>query len=589
MPRLSRFRHAVRPRLPSLIGFAALAIVAVGIVWIVVTGLLARARLESVRSEIGRLRAAVVAGDLPTAQRLGERIAEQAASAHALTGGPAWWVAANIPVLGSPLQTARTIAGAADQVGSGALPGVLRLVDEVSHARTGSRIDLTKLAAATPGLDRAAAATTRATAQVEESDGSWLGPVSSARTSLLGKLRSLDGDLRGADRALRLVVPMLGADRPQRYFIGFLNEAESRGLGGIPGAFAIATADHGSVHFQQFGTDADLKHVRAQVDLGPDFDARYGGSDPTGILANSDLSPDFRYAATIWADLWFQKTGQRIDGALAIDPTALGYLLDVTGPARLKDGSEVSAGNVVALTEQQQYTRFPGTSLKENAQRKAYLVAIARAVSSRLTSGGSPHALAHALVRAAAERRLVVWSADARREASIVHAGWGGALPDRAGSPVTGFVVNNAAGDKLDFYLDRAMSYVRTDCGAGATATATLRLTNAAPASGLPGYVTARADQPPPGARLGDNALLVTYYATPGAMITGVAVDGKPVTVATPPERGLPTATVTLELPRAQVRTMTVTIREPRATGPVQVLEQPLVRPAHVSVRAPTC
>jgi hypothetical protein len=580
---------AGRGRLLVLAGCAALAVVAIGIVWVVVTGLIARSRLDAVRSELGRLRRAVVAGDLRTAQRLGRQIEQQAASAHELTSGPAWWVAANLPVLGTPLQSARTITTAAHRVSATALPAVLRMAGDLDRARHGAGLDLGVLAGALPSLHRASANTTAATEQVAAAAPSWLGPVSSARSALLTNLRLLDGELLGAQRAVHLAVPMLGQDRPQRYFIGFLNEAEARGLGGIPGAFAIAVADHGSVRFERFGTDTDLKHLSARVDLGADFTARYGNADPTGVFANTDLSPDFRYAAPVWADLWYRKTGERVDGAIALDPTALHYLLNATGPARLADGTQVSAGNVVALTQRDQYSRFPGTGPAANAERKAYLVAVARAVSARLASGGSPQRLAAAVVRAVAERRFMVWSADGEDEAALLRGGWAGALPSRAGAPVTGFAVNNAAGDKLDYYLHASMTYHRTSCASGAIATATVRLTNAAPASGLPSYVTARRDQPPPGAQPGDNHVLVTYYATPGAKITAVRLDGQPLIIATPPERGLVTATVDLELPRSRTRTIAISLREPQATEPVQVLRPPLVHAITTTVRAPGC
>ena len=46
--------------------------------------------------------------------------------------------------------------------------------------------------------------------------------------------------------------------------------------------------------------------------------------------------------------MWKKKSGQQVTGAIAIDPTALSYLLQVTGPATLPDGEVVSADNVVA-------------------------------------------------------------------------------------------------------------------------------------------------------------------------------------------------------------------------------------------------
>ena len=127
-------------------------------------------------------------------------------------------------------------------------------------------------------------------------------------------------------------------------------------------------------------------------------------------------------------------------------------------------------------------------------------------------------------------------------------------------------------------YLHRSFSYRRADCGAGAAATATLRLTNDAPRSGLPPYVTIRADKHGPGVRPGDNLLLVTYYADAGAGIEKVTLDGVPLDVSVRPEGNTVSADVAVELPVARTRVLTVTVREPGTTHGLQVLRQPGVR-----------
>ena len=53
-----------------------------------------------------------------------------------------------------------------------------------------------------------------------------------------------------------------------------------------------------------------------------------------------------------------------------IDPTALSYLLAVTGPAELPDGTQASAANVVALTESTTYETFA----TDDSGRRDYLL-----------------------------------------------------------------------------------------------------------------------------------------------------------------------------------------------------------------------
>ncbi len=387
---------------------------------------------------------------------------------------------------------------------------------------------------------------------------------------------------------------MLGQHGVQRYFVALQNNAESRGLGGLPGAFAILQADHGTVTFSGFYDDSALAGVKAQVDLGADFDHRYAQDDPYGLYVNSNVSPDFRDAAQIWAAMWQRKTGQRVDGAIALDPTALSYFLAATGPATLPGGEQVGSDNVVRLTESDVYARFPTNpssaeaSNAANAARKAFLINVAKAVEGRLLTGGNTRQLLDAASRASGERRLLVWSADPAVQQRIEQTNLAGTLA-ADGHPYAGFTVLNAAGSKLDYYLDRSMTYERAGCGASRRVAATFTLTNSAPRSGLPAYVTSRGDHAPAGAKPGDNRLLVSYYATPGATIDAVTLDGVRQNVEPTTEKGLVVLTVDVELPAGASRTVSVTAEEPAAPGPVTVLRQPLVRPMTVTEKSISC
>jgi hypothetical protein len=582
-----------RIRFWGLLGIGAVLVV--GAAWLLITALLAHRELTSVKAELPKLRAALSAGEFDRADTIAHDLATHAHRAHELTTGPAWWIAGGVPWLGEPAQTARTIAAQSDRLGDGVLPGVLELAGKLTaHSlRHGDQIDMAVLRSSAPVLARAADAAGNATAAIEATPRhTWLGSVDHARNQVGTELDKITDQLDGASRTVNVLLPMLGDSGTRRYFIGFENEAESRGLGGLPGAFAILTADHGKLTFTHFENDTALEGVQTDLNLGKDFQARYGQDNPTGKYVNSDISPHFPDAARIWAAMWQKKSGERVDGAFALDPTALSYLLKVTGPATLPTGEKVGAGNVVALTQKDVYARYPSDYTKQtrgaNAARKKFLTEIAKAVSQRLINARDTTALVRAAAHAASERRLVIWSSDPKVQAQLVAADYAGVVQN-TGTPYSGFVVVNAAGSKLDYYLDRSMTYRRTGCGASSTVTATLRLTNDAPRSGLPAYVTIRADGAPAGAKPGDNHLLVTYYASAGSQLRSVKVDGKSMIVATQPENGLVTATLDLELPVQSTRTITLTWREPAAHAPLTVLKQPLVRPIAVQVTGDRC
>lgn len=565
-----------RARLYLTFGTLCLLTVLVGLLWIVVTGLMARQRLEHARADLAHLRTAALSGQDAEVSRLAGAVRAETADAHELVSGPAWWVGANLPFVGAPLASTRAVAGAVHVVGTRVVPAVAALTHQLPDlaGRGNATMNGNGLATLRREFDRAESAG-RAAAQEARSasPSTWLPTVDRGRAQTVDALQQLAGQLTATRLAIDVAVPMLGADGPRNYFVAFENEAEMRGIGGFPGAYAILRIDNGQARFVRVGSDLDFAGIRADVDLGAEYRARYGSADPTGVIANSDISPNFPDAARIWAGMWRARTGQQVDGAIAVDPTALSYLLRVTGAAPLPRGAPVPAvtgANVVALTQSTEYQAFP-----DKLQRKKFVVQVARAIADRLTSSHPPPAqFVRTLARAGSEHRLLIWSAHPAEQRQLAGTSFAGVLDARGGA-FTGFTVVNAAGSKLDYYLHRTMTYTRPSCGPTTTSTATLTLRNAAPRSGLPAYVVLRLDHPGPGVRAGDNLDIVTYYATPGSRPRAVTVDGKAVGAAVATEQGLTVVSLAVELPAGRTRTIRVTMAEPAVAATLRLLAQP--------------
>src|SRR4051794_38702876 len=353
-------RRAPRPWGLWLLG-AAIIVVALG-GYLGATALKARQQLLAARADVSALKAHVLSGNNTAAQRDLSLARSSSSSAHRLTGGPVWAVAAAVPWAGGPFNTLRTVASTAHDVTRGLLPDIIATAGVLSPDKlrlAGDKLDLAALSSAAPRLDRASTEADAADRRLRrDTRGTWLGAADRGRAQFLTLLDGLRGTLTNAAAASRLMPPMLGADGPRNYLLAFENDAEARGLGGLSGAYAILHADHGRMTFSRFGNDSDLdKPVR--VDLGAAFTNRYVPLGAEDLFVNSDLSPHFPYAAKIWMAMWKQRTGQSLDGALATDPAALSYLLGAAGPTTAADGTVVSAENVVRLTESEAYQRFP--------------------------------------------------------------------------------------------------------------------------------------------------------------------------------------------------------------------------------------
>ena len=575
---------------PKPIVNAGAGIVGLAVIWFVVTALLARSEMTRVKAELPRVREAATSGNVSDAQREAREVAEHAHRAHLYTSGPVWAILAHVPYIGRPVATTRGLAKAADQLGTQVVPSLIDVSNRVEPAKLrlpGNKFDLAAIASVAPAVHQMAAQTDVVVAEVNRLPAhSWLGPVDNAKNSLVSSLSSLSRTLHGLDDAVQIAPTMLGATGTKRYFVGLENEAESRGIGGIPGSFAIVEATNGQVTFDHFGSDSELENLQVNVDLGADFAQRYNYEDPTGQYIWSDVSPNFPYAAEIWAAFWQKHAGQHIDGAIAVDPTALSYLLAVTGPVTATDGAKITAANVVSLTQSGLYARFPTDA--EVPQRHAFLVGISQAVVTTVIHSPDTAGMLKQMGVAAGQRRLLLWSADPTVEAVLARTLAGGVIPDTT-TPFIAPIITSKSGNKLDYYLNRTITVARAVCVSTTHVTVTMKLTNTAPASGLSPYVTFRVDAPTYPTQPGDQRINANYFATDGAKLDSATLDGQTVTVAIGAERGHPTFQVDVEIPHGATRTVVLNLTEPSTPGMPIVWRQPLVRPLNLTVTDATC
>lgn len=599
--RLRRLRTRLHTRLRYLraggvlrrrLLWTAGGVIVLGAVWILVTGYLARQQASKIGDRLHLAETYVAAGRVDQARGVAAGVPAMARRANLLTSGPAWWAAAHVPYLGRPFQIVRSMTSVGEQVGGDGLRRLLDVAGVVEPDKlrlAGDRVDLAAIAKAAPDLRAAARIFDAATRRLDAMPGgSWLPLVDGPRASLADQLRGLRGYVDAAARAADVLPQMLGADGPRRYFVGLQNEAELRGL---PGAFAIVVADHGKVTFTHFGSDAELlpaaagSMIETGLDFGSDFRAAYGYAEPTSFIVNSDMSPHFPYAARTWAAMWTAVSGQRVDGAIALDSTVLSYFLRVTGPVTVPGGIRIDAANVVPITERDQYSMF-----SDYFTRKQFVVDVLHATSDRLISAAHGTAdLARLMSLAASQQRFVVWTRDTAIERILAQTSYAGALPgdDR---PLVAPVLNNVAAGKLDYYLTRSLDYRRSGCGPTRDVVVTLRLTNHAPPSGLPPYVSTRLDADRPrDTKPGDNRTLLDYYATRGAQLLSATLNGVPITSATLRDRGHPIFRVDVELPRGATQTVVLHLAEPAGTGEPMIWRQPGVTPITVTAKSQRC
>lgn len=583
-----RFRRAVRRHMRRLVLAAAVIVCLVVLAgaWIAIRALQAKSDLLNARRELTALRADFTAGrpyrsDLDQFQR-------DAAAAQSKTHDPVWFLASWLP----PVHTVRGLAAATDSAARTVLPPLARIAPTLTPARlrvSGDTIDLAPLERAAAPLASVDAAAARIATHVATLPNGWFGPVADARNQFALQTADLSGSLDAAARFARIGPAMLGAHGVRRYFVAVENNAESRGTGGLVGAYTIVAANHGRLRVVQHGTDADLLNApRPVINLGPDYQAAFGAYGPTTRWATSNLTANFPEAARTWAALWAAQSHQHVDGAFGLDPVALSAILGATGPATVQgSGQVVTAGNVVDLTERRQYELFPSIN-----PRKSFLDKVATAVIHRALSGsGSAANLATALARSAGTGHLALWSARPAEESVVAPTPLSGQVPPGNG-PFAALVVNNDAGSKLDYYLDRSLDYEGGQCRSDGTrfTQAVIRLRNDAPRTGLPAYVRIRDDGPHRYVEtVPTTRLLVSLYAARGAQLVSATLNGGPVDVSPYVDAGRPMFLTNLEIAPQATATLVITLLEPQSARPASTWVQPLVRPQHTLIAVSPC
>ncbi|MCZ4076957.1 DUF4012 domain-containing protein [Rhodococcus sp. H36-A4] len=574
---------------PVLLGVGiVLVIVLAFLSWLAYEAVTAKSNLETTRDAANSAKNALLDGDVPGAQAAAAEASESADKAQSAASSLPFTIVAAIPVLGSPLETIVEITDVVRGLAVDVLEPAAQASASISPDNViegGGRVNLQSLTDAEPILAETSAAAQDLYAQAKAIEApAYLGVVDDARVQLENQTHDLSGLLSNTYTASRIVPSMMGANGPRSYFLAFQTNAEARGTGGLLGGFGIVRADNGTARVDTLGSNRELEFAEQPIDLGPEYTALWGPRNTTTDFRNSNASPHFPYAGQVWTSMWAEQTGEKLDGAVATDPVALGYILDATGPVTLADGEVISGDNVVEVTLSSAYARFG----EDQLARKNYLQEISAAVVSKMTTGVAPtRKLLDAVGRAGSEGRISVWSADPAEQEVLAGTKVGHTLPNDP-APYANVIVNNAGGNKLDYYLTRDISYTAESCtGPTRKSTVTATLTNTVNSDGLTQYVASTFQ---PGVPYGTNESIAYLYGTQGAKITGMKVDGvNAFSVQKGTELGRPVQAAYVTIPPGESSTVTWELEEPSVSGEATVPVQPLVDTPTISIDLPQC
>lgn len=506
-----------RSRRRTILGVAAIVIVVVVCLAAlsVVVGLGVRANAEAGRVAVSQGRRALAAGDLDRAlERFREaesRFADSRNQAATGLGG----LLSTLPLAGRSFDVAEgiseaggTLAGAAADL-TASISGLPNGLGSLAPA--GGRLPIETLEELADEIAAAAAAGHRALDSVRATPSSLIpAVVADVRFQAEEQVGLASRALDSASLLIQGLPRFAGVDGPRRYMLLAESPSEQRGTGGIWGAYAILTADHGALSVGSF--DPILTLPEAEPDElpapNPDYRRNWDGYGGAGSWRDMNMTPDFPSAARAALANYELGVGERLDGVIVADPFAVEEMLKVTGPVEIPSlGVRLDASSVVGFMANEAYILYPEAA----RDRKDLLGALVGLAFDRfLDARGEGADKIQAIADAVTGGHLKLYATDPELQRGLSLAGLDRALAAPEGSDLLAVHVNSRSASKIDYYATRSIRYeVELGGDEEAFATTRIEIRNDSPASGVPAYVIG----PGPGIEghvPGDNVSIVT-------------------------------------------------------------------------------
>ena len=406
--------------------------------------------LRSAESSASALKAAWRSGDKVAQDSAAADLADDASSAEAHTSGVWWRAMGHLPFVGDDVDAVAAMSSSLDTISQDAVEPLTEAVGGLDGLVSGGRVDLDKVASLEQPVSEAHTALVKADDDVADldSDG-YVGPLRTRFDRYADLVHGLRSGLGSAEKAVSILPPMAGADGPKNYLLLFQNNAEIRATGGMPGSWALLHADDGKIEMTKQGTANDFPPTATPIIPLTAEETKVYGKELGIYFQDPGWTNDFPRAAELWHAHWDARFPDTpIDGVIAIDPVAMSYLLDGTGPVKVGDVTLTRSNAVEALLSKPYIEEGPEA-------QNAFFEKASKAVFDAATGSlASPTAFAEGLNQAAGEGRLLISSFDEQVSVELAGTGVEGAMArDDGKTPHVDVSFDDLTGSKMSYYL----------------------------------------------------------------------------------------------------------------------------------------
>lgn len=576
---------------PTKVAWIALAVVVAVLVAlaaaVAIGAFIAQKELRAAVPIVSQIQDEFGSDDRATLAASVQELQGHAAAARGAADTPLWWIAEQAPFIGPTLHAVRESTVAVDELAQGVLP-TLADVDPALLRPAGGVFDVAAIGALAEPISTAAAAGENAADALSGVDlADTPGVLRAPLAQLTGGVKELQPALSRANALMPYLPSMMGQDGPKNYLLLVQNNAEARGLGGIPASVVMLRLEGGKMEIVQQAASGDFTNKRATpiIPLDPEVVKLY--DDKIGRWSQDATStPDFTLAADLSKAFWTETFGTPVDGVIAIDPVVLSYVLKATGPITLATGDKLTSSDAVQVLLSDVYARYP-----KNVDQDKFFASAAVEIFDAVSSGDfKPVPFVNAVVQSVDENRVYFHSFDSGVESAFDGSRLSGPLPTSDGpdDATVGVFVNDLTEGKLSFYTWMSADLVVDRCAGVPTYTTTVTFVNAldqATSDGLVSYVNGGRHYPK-----GVIGTDLQFYGPSGARFVGATIDGTDVAITTGEHLGRPVGRMWVVNGLQEAHTMTMTFEGgPQNADEAALVHTPMVNPVRTSVTEKAC
>lgn len=453
--RKKRKRHGNAPKIIAAVVIVIVLVFGVSGVAFAMSAMEAKDDAQTLITQAKKIKDQVVGGDTAGAKQTSEELAQTANKLHDTTSSPLWTVATFIPVVGSDIQTVRTVSDSAqvlvndvlvpamDVIPANGLAGLMSadgainvsVIEDLLNVVSGSGPVLTEYAAK---LDAAP----------EPTIGQLKEPIAQVKT-----LMSTLAPIADSATELKDTLPaILGAEGKRTYLIIACTSAEMRSSVGFAGSFGLMTVDNGKISLGDFVGYPENQRLAESAPAATEEDIRLFRWESSVDSRDVTQIIDFERVGEIESQIWEANGHGKVDGVIALDTVVLQRMLGLTGTKVTTPGGDVLDGDSASdFLLNGVYKKYP-----DGKTQDAVFALVADAAADGVFGNIGKVNIAKfagVLKDSVDEGRIAVYMANDNEEAMLEDFGFAGTVSSDTKVPETGVYMSACMGGKMYFYL----------------------------------------------------------------------------------------------------------------------------------------